>query len=137
MDNVNGDNVEWIGYPSGMTHVFCYAFYVQPPPTARHHRHQEEPDRPPCRPRRPSTSPARVSYNPGGAFSLTVPGGSTSASDTFVRGATGTNAPWTAAETIPDGFQLIGLACASQCGQSTVTYSGNDPNSTVPATTTR
>lgn len=130
MDNVNGDNVEWIGYPSGMTHVFCYAFYVQPPPTGGTIV---------IRKALAGALPAAqtfdfagsVSYNPGGVFSLTVPAGSTSASETFIRGATGSNAPWTAAETVPDGFQLTGLACVSQSGQSSVTYSGSDPNSTV------
>ena len=34
IDNLNGDNVEWISYPSGAEHVFCYAYYVQPPPTS-------------------------------------------------------------------------------------------------------
>jgi uncharacterized repeat protein (TIGR01451 family) len=33
-DDVNGDNVEYIYFPAGVTHVFCYAFYVLPPPTA-------------------------------------------------------------------------------------------------------
>ena len=31
-DNLNGDNVEFIYFPAGVTHVFCYAFYVKPPP---------------------------------------------------------------------------------------------------------
>mgnify|MGYP003586980865 CR=1 FL=1 len=34
IDNLNGDNVEWIGYPSGSKHIFCYAYYVRPPPTS-------------------------------------------------------------------------------------------------------
>ena len=32
-DNLNGDNVEFIYFPAGVRHVFCYAFYVKPPPT--------------------------------------------------------------------------------------------------------
>lgn len=32
-DNLNGDNVEFIYFPAGVYHVFCYAFYVKPPPT--------------------------------------------------------------------------------------------------------
>jgi uncharacterized repeat protein (TIGR01451 family) len=31
-DNLNGDNVEFIYFPAGVTHVFCYALYVKPPP---------------------------------------------------------------------------------------------------------
>ena len=33
-DAVNGDNVEYIYFPAGVTHVFCYALYVLPPPTS-------------------------------------------------------------------------------------------------------
>ena len=33
-DALNGDNVEFIFFPAGVTHVFCYALYVEPPPTA-------------------------------------------------------------------------------------------------------
>jgi uncharacterized repeat protein (TIGR01451 family) len=33
-DAYNGDNVEYIMFPTGVHHVFCYAFYVKPPPTA-------------------------------------------------------------------------------------------------------
>ena len=131
MDNLNGDNVEWIGFPSGMSHVFCFAFYVQPPPTGgtiviKKSLAEALPA--------PQTFDfaGSVSYNPGGAFSVTVPADATSAQETFIRGETGSNAPWTAAETIPDGFQLVGLSCASESGGSTITYSGNDPNSTVP-----
>ena len=31
VDALNGDNVEYIAFPSGARHVFCYAFYVTPP----------------------------------------------------------------------------------------------------------
>lgn len=33
-DNLNGDNVEFVFFPQGVTHVFCFAYYVTPPPTA-------------------------------------------------------------------------------------------------------
>ena len=33
-DAVNGDNVEYLFFPAGVTHIFCYAFYVVPPPTS-------------------------------------------------------------------------------------------------------
>ncbi len=33
-DNLNGDNVEYVFFPTGVRHVFCYALYVTPPPTA-------------------------------------------------------------------------------------------------------
>ena len=33
-DDLNGDNVEYIYFPTGVTHVFCYGLYVKPSPTA-------------------------------------------------------------------------------------------------------
>jgi hypothetical protein len=33
-DALNGDNVEFIFFPTGVKHVFCYGLYVTPPPTA-------------------------------------------------------------------------------------------------------
>jgi hypothetical protein len=33
-DALNRDNIEYIYFPAGVTHVFCYTFYVVPPPTS-------------------------------------------------------------------------------------------------------
>ena len=33
-DNLNGDNVEYVFFPTGVQHVFCYGLYVTPPPTS-------------------------------------------------------------------------------------------------------
>ena len=35
IDGLNGDNVESNKFPTGTQHVFCYAYYVNPPPTSR------------------------------------------------------------------------------------------------------
>ena len=34
VDNLNGDNVEWVTFPNPAIHVFCFAYYVKPPPPA-------------------------------------------------------------------------------------------------------
>jgi hypothetical protein len=34
VDNLNGDNVEWVTFPSNSYHVFCFAYYVTTPPAA-------------------------------------------------------------------------------------------------------
>jgi hypothetical protein len=34
IDNVNGDNVEYVTFPAGTKHVFCYAYYVDTTPAA-------------------------------------------------------------------------------------------------------
>ncbi|MFZ4721063.1 MAG: prealbumin-like fold domain-containing protein [Ilumatobacteraceae bacterium] len=123
-DNLNGDNVEWIGFPSGATHVFCYAFYVKPPPEAGiiNIRKQLANGR---------TLPADISFpfdgnlsfNPGGDFSVEVPANTNaSASKEFVRGAGG--APWVANEIVPDGFVFVSVTCVSANDTSTWTPSG-------------
>ncbi|WP_353943346.1 hypothetical protein ABII15_18010 [Streptomyces sp. HUAS MG91] len=33
-DSVNGDNVEYVSFPSGTRHVFCYYYAITPPPDA-------------------------------------------------------------------------------------------------------
>jgi len=30
-DNLNGDNVEFVSMPTGVQHVYCFAYYVSPP----------------------------------------------------------------------------------------------------------
>ena len=130
-DNLNGDNVEFISYPANTTHVVCYAFYVQPPPHSATVTIQKQ-----LAAVQPSGETfdfnGSLSYNPGGAFSLTVPPGTTTAGTDFIRGETlSGDAPWTATEDIPTGYQLTGLACAS-AGGSTFTYTGSNSGSTVP-----
>ena len=85
IDNLNGDNVEWVGYPEGASHVFCYAYYISPPPGAGTITVVKQitgggTDT--------VTFPfgGTVSYNPGGAFNLTVTNGQP-ASASVVRGA--------------------------------------------------
>ena len=34
IDDLNGDNVETVAFPSGTRHAFCYAYYVTPPPSS-------------------------------------------------------------------------------------------------------
>jgi hypothetical protein len=130
-DNLNGDNVEYVSYPTNTTHVFCYAFYVQPPPHSATVTIQKQLS---------ATQPSdetfdfngSLSYNPGGAFSLTVPHGTTTAGTDFIRGESlAGDAPWTATEDIPDGYQLTGLLCTST-GGSSFTYTGSNSGSTVP-----
>jgi uncharacterized repeat protein (TIGR01451 family) len=118
IDNLNGDNVEWIQFPAGSRHVYCYAYYVTPPPTSGT-----------IVIRKRVTSPANatqtfvfegnVSYTTDHRFSLSVNNGSTP-SQTFYRARTGVgDEPWTARELVPAGWDLTGLDCTH--GLSTVT----------------
>lgn len=117
VDDVNGDNVEYIAYPDGVTHVFCFAYYVEPPPTSgtiivRKQISGEGGWR--------ETFPfeGNTSYNPGGRFDLTAaPGhdGETS----FFRGATAAGTPpWTLREVVPADWKLADLSCESRDGTS-------------------
>lgn len=112
IDNLNGDNVEWISYPSGAEHVFCYAYYVKPPPTGGSITIRKEVTGLDGATER-FVFGGNVSYNPGGIFTLDVDKGK-AASQTFYRGAGPT--PWTIRETVPDGWRLTGLACAKKGG---------------------
>jgi hypothetical protein len=129
-DNLNGDNVEWVGFPQNTTHVFCYAFYVQPPPDAGTITIVKQLAQSQSASQTFDFS-GSLSYNPGGAFSLTVPGSSTTSSIKFVRGHTQpSDAPWTATEDVPAGYSLTSQICTSS-GGSTFTYPTNGVSITL------
>lgn len=115
IDNLNGDNVEWVKFPVGVRHVFCFAFDVTPPPGAGTIIIETTVAGAP--PGTTQTFPytGTVSYNPGGTFELTWP---TPNSQTFIRGE---GPGWTAAQFTPPGYVLAGIGCASS-GGSTFTY---------------
>lgn len=126
IDNLNGDNVEYVAFPQGTTHVFCFAYYVSPAPTAGTIVVRKEVD--------PAGDPDRhgfqfggsLSYNPGGAFSINAgPGDPGSVS--FIRAA---GTPWTVREAIEPGWALQALDCTSQLG-SVIARPGLEPEVTV------
>ncbi|MFO1422514.1 MAG: IPTL-CTERM sorting domain-containing protein [Candidatus Competibacteraceae bacterium] len=124
IDNLNGDNVEWNGYPSGSKHIFCYAYYVKPPPTSgtiivvKQNNGEIKTD---------FVFRGNISYspdpdNPGDSnnfFTLSPnPNGGT-ASQTFYRAGGST---WDVREDLPDGWRLTSESCISTgIGGSTVT----------------
>jgi len=118
VDNLNGDNVEWVGYPPGTRHVFCFAYYVQPPPTAGEITIKKK---------TVGTTGSRetfhfdsnVSFNPGGAFELTVYPPATEAEQTFIRAETRPgDAPWKVREKVPADWNLKNITCTSESGKS-------------------
>ncbi len=121
VDNVNGDNVEWIAYPGAARHVFCYYYAVQPPPEAGTIivRKELAPDANP----NSFMFTGNISYgdsngNGQNDFVLT-PGVGSPASITFIRGAvTGDDDPWTFEELSQPGWQLVG-------GEPTCTAEGD------------
>ncbi len=119
IDDLNGDNVETIQFPSGTRHMYCYAYYVTPPPASGTIviRKQVEGSE-------ASESfrfTGNVSYNEGGAFDLSAADGDPDSIE-FLRGETRPgDAPWTVVEEAREGWSLTGLTCTSQAGSGTTT----------------
>lgn len=118
VDNLNGDNVERLSFPTGARHVFCYAYYVVPPPTSgtiviRKVVSGEG------GPAQSFVMRGNISYDPSGTFALSASSGQP-ASQTFFRANTYPGEPpWTVTEDATPGFVLTGLECTH--GASTVT----------------
>jgi hypothetical protein len=117
IDDLNGDNVESIQFPASTRHMFCYAYYVTPPPSSGTIVVRKQVVG--------SEAPAsfgftgNLSYNEGGAFDLSAseddPG-----SIEFVRAETGPgDEPWTVVEDLLDGWTLTGLSCTSGASATT------------------
>jgi hypothetical protein len=108
IDNLNGDNVEWIKLPTGSRHAYCYAYYVTPPPTSGTIVIRKEVADPP-QADQTFDFQGNISYTEDNRFPLTVTDGRP-AEETFYRAATGaTGAPWTVRELVPSGWTLTGL----------------------------
>jgi hypothetical protein len=122
VDNLNGDNVEYIFFPAGVQHVFCYGLYVVPPPTSGTITIAKRVIGAP-----PGDTPVfsfhgSLSFDPGG-FQLRD-GGS---ADFFRAGGS----TWTVTEAGTPNYQLQDLSCSAESqasgggpGSSTVDVSG-------------
>jgi uncharacterized repeat protein (TIGR01451 family) len=118
IDNLNGDNVETIDFPTGTTHAFCYAYYVTPPPSSGKIVIRKEVEGSGSSPQTFGFG-GNVSYNPGGAFELSATT-DTPGEIMFFRGETRPGeAPWTVDEEVPEGWKLTGLHCESAVSEVT------------------
>ena len=116
-DNLNGDNVEYIFFPQGVHHVFCYAFYVKPPPTTGIITIRKQVVGAPA-----GTQPAfpfsgTISFNPDG-FQLSN-GGSLD----FYRAG---GSSWTVTEGAVDGYRLESIGCRAVTEAGTPGQSSSD-----------
>jgi len=127
-DGRSDTNTQWIGFPAGVRHVFCFAYYVKsagPPATlivqARTTRDVGYPQR--------FTFDASMSY--AADHTITLATGYAPVTRTLVRTAGG--APGHVVAHTPDGWRLSDLSCSkSGSGQSAVTI---DPTTgTIDAT---
>jgi hypothetical protein len=121
IDNLNGDNVETLQYPQGVRHIFCYAYYVTPPPTSGTIIVRKQVTDPTATAQQAFSYEGNISYTSDHTFTLNASYGK-SAQTTFIRGATGSgDAPWSFSEEPLAGWKLTGLDCTSALGTSTTT----------------
>jgi uncharacterized repeat protein (TIGR01451 family) len=109
-DNLNGDNVEWVSFPQGARHTFCFAYYVQPPPASGTITVRKELDAPAGTAVPPFRFTGNLSYNADGAFVLSPEVGRP-ASETFYRAGDQT---WTFHEDDVPGWERTGVSCTSR-----------------------
>ena len=104
-DNLNGDNVEYVFFPTGVQHVFCYGLYVTPPPTSGTITIQKHVTGAPAgdNPRFPFTG--SISYDPGG-FQL-----GTGQSVDFYRAG---GVVWTVKEGTVANYRLAEVSCRAE-----------------------
>lgn len=135
-DHLNGDNVEFVSFPQNTSHVFCFYYAVSPPPTAGliTVRKQISPDSPVSTGNYPFRFDGDVSYedtNGDGIHDFTLsPSQGRPDEQTFVRGATGDQEPWTFAEVPQPGWNPPQQAqCVSQTGESQIDAGANGATS--------
>jgi uncharacterized repeat protein (TIGR01451 family) len=117
IDNLNGDNVEWISYPSGAEHVFCYAYYVKPPPTSGTIVIRKEVQNVAGGATETFNFDGNLSFNAGGNFSIKLNNQTSNSAPPFYRASGET---WTAREIVPPGWVLANLSC-TKTGTSGIT----------------
>jgi len=119
-DALNGDNVEHVDFPAGVTHVFCYALYVVPPPTSGTITIQKRVVGAPGGAAPSFAFNGSISYDPNG-FTL-----SDGQSKDFYRAGGQT---WIVNEGAVDSYKLSSVDCTAvtasgAAGSSTFTVSG-------------
>ncbi|MFG2037415.1 hypothetical protein [Dactylosporangium sp. NPDC048998] len=104
LDGHSGGNVQWIGFPSGVRHVFCFAYYVRAAPATGTLIVRARTTRSPGYPQRFAFD-ASPSYAPDKRVTID------NATDaTFVRSSGGQ--PGTIVSHTPAGWNLADLGCA-------------------------
>ncbi len=129
-DNLNGDNVEFIYFPAGVTHVFCYGIYVKPPPTSGTITIRKQVIGNPPESNAAFRFTGSLSFNPSG-FTLT-----NGKSTDFYRAGGSPAAPvtWNVTEDAVDNYVLDSVQCQAVTapgrgpGSSTVEVNGRTAN---------
>lgn len=103
-DNLNGDNVEYVFFPAGVKHVFCYELLVNPAPTSGLITIEKQVIGGPAGEHPAFPFSGNISYDPNG-FQLSD-GGSVD----FYRAGVAT---WNAAEGTVAGYQRASVDCTA------------------------
>jgi hypothetical protein len=107
VDGHTGGNVQWVTFPAGVRHVFCFAYYVRSPGATGTVTVRVKPSRPIGYPRRIGFQ-SDLSHAPEGKFGLTTTG---DAVDTSFTRAAGSD-PYPLVAQPPDGWKVAAIACS-------------------------
>jgi hypothetical protein len=122
-DDLTGDNVAYLFFPSGISHLFCYAYYVVSPPRSGTIVIRDRVEGDP------------VGADPAFAFSGNVsssPGGFTLKRGQRIAFHHGAGATWKVTESAVAHYRLKSVDCTSTTGASTVsTLSTGDLTASV------
>jgi hypothetical protein len=116
VDGRTGGNIQWVTFPAGVRHVFCYAYYVKGPVETGTITVRMRPSRPVGYPQRVAFQ-SDLSRSGDGSFNLSSSNDAVEAS--FARPA-GSH-PYTVRAQPPDGWRVSGLTCAATKGSSATT----------------
>jgi uncharacterized repeat protein (TIGR01451 family) len=121
-DNVNGDNVEYVFFPTGVRHVFCYAYYVKPPPTTGVIMIRKQVTGTPTGANPSFPFNGTISFDPTG-FQLTDGG-----SMTFYRAG---GSSWTVTEGPVANYTVASLVCVNAAGTPVSTFDISGGTATI------
>jgi hypothetical protein len=126
-DANNNDNVEYLYFPTGVTHLFCYAFYVSPPPTSGTIIIKKVVTGAPAGSNPSFSFNGPLSFDPNG---FTLAHGQ---SATFYRAGGRT---WDVTEASTPDYKLKSIDCISRSGASSYTTSDTKMSVALAATDT-
>lgn len=118
-DNLNGDNVEYIDFRLAERHVFCFAYYVTPPPDSGTIIVRKVVAGPSELAAHDFQYEGNVTFNASGRFSLTAAPGRSDEERFYRAEVQPGQTPWTVREIPQPGWELLGdLTCTSETGAS-------------------
>ena len=116
--------VEYVFFPAGVRHVFCYGLYVTPPPTSGTITIQKQVTGAPAGDNPQFPFNGSISYDPSG-FQLGAGG-----SEDFYRAG---GVTWTVTESTVANYKLAGLSCSAEAaGASTSGVAGASVSGAAP-----